>query len=203
MGKAGASKPNKPRKKARAEPEPLKNKRGRPFAIKAEDVDKVTEELQKLGVIRCTTKECAAFLGIVETTLFALFERYPQTKDAYESGKELGKISQRRDLLALGKTNGAVAIFNAMNELGMKDKRFLEMKGVLKELRNRQESIAALEAKMAGQVSDRPQRPIEIIGGLPHRANDVVKPADPAPGPAKPAQEPGAVKLKVVGADGK
>lgn len=79
--------------------------------------------VQNLGSIRATTKEAAAVLGVTEPTFLKFKEDNEEVGEAWERGHELGKVSQRRSLLALAAKNGMVAIFMAMNQLGMKDLR--------------------------------------------------------------------------------
>jgi hypothetical protein len=94
---------------------------GRPPKLHPDDA--TLQLIRNLGSIRATTKEVAAVLGVTEKTFIDFKSKHDSVEEAYLSGHELGKVSQRRDMLALAKKNGMVAIFMAMNQLGMKDLR--------------------------------------------------------------------------------
>ena len=107
---------------------PLVKKNGRPFAIPGPEKDKATyagvlKTLFGLGEIMATSKECAAVLGISEKTLFTFFQRHPEARDAWESGKEVGKQSLRRKQFKLAETNATMGIFLGLNYLDQKDLR--------------------------------------------------------------------------------
>lgn len=76
-----------------------------------------------------TTRELAAVLGISEPTLFAFFEREPEARAIWDSGKEVGKFALRRKLFTLADKSAPVAIFLGMNHLDLVDKRFIGLKG--------------------------------------------------------------------------
>jgi hypothetical protein len=96
---------------------------------KIQDVEKACGELLKLGGLLATTKECAAWLELSEPSLFDLFEREPATREHYERGKEMGRISLRRYQMQLAAKNPTMAIFLGMNNLGQKDYRALGVSG--------------------------------------------------------------------------
>lgn len=154
-------------------------KTGRPFKIR--DCAHAAEELFKLGNIRATVDEAAAFLGISKAALNRLFTREPSCKRAFDEGKEVGRLSQRRELLQLSKTNGAVAIFLAMNDLGLKDKRYLGL-------------------NPGGQFQNREPLRVVVKGGLPQRELKEATPSQQAePVPATAPNTP--IPLKIVSGD--
>ena len=58
------------------------------------DID--VTELEKLGAIQATIRECAAFFGLSEKTVDRVLARNAAYRDAYERGKDKGKMSLRR-----------------------------------------------------------------------------------------------------------
>lgn len=114
------------RRRRKPPPVPLKNLRGRPFAFKPTEREGKTgylNILEGLGAILSTTREASAVLGISEPTLFALFKRDSEARLKFEIGKEKGKVSLRRNMFSLSTKNATMALFLAMNILGMKDRR--------------------------------------------------------------------------------
>lgn len=111
-----------------AKQEVLVNKGGRPFAVK--DKDEAIKILGGLGAIMATWKECAAVLGITEPTLMAVFKRWPETEDAYKSGKEGGKVSLRRAQFDTAKKgNATLLVFLGLNYLDQRDLRNVNHSG--------------------------------------------------------------------------
>lgn len=78
--------------------------------------------LAGVGQIWATTKECAAALTVSEPTVIKFMQQYPEARDAYERGFQVGKISLRRIQLDLAKKNPAMAIFLGKNYLGQTDR---------------------------------------------------------------------------------
>lgn len=130
---------------------PVREQKGAPPKI--EDNEKTRALLKGLGAILATQKESASVLGVTEQTLITFFKKNPVCRDVYETGKDSGKVSLRRDMFALAKKNATMALFLAMNVLGMKDRR-----------------------AFGGDAEDRPKR-IIFEGGLPK----VPYPEDPKP----------------------
>lgn len=116
-----------PRKPKAPKEEPLAFKNGRQFAYG--DKDHAMKLLSGLGAIMATWKECAAVLGITEQTLNMMFRRWPDVKDAFESGKSGGKVSLRRNQFDLAKKNATMAIFLGLNYLDQQDLRQVNMGG--------------------------------------------------------------------------
>lgn len=106
---------------------PLLTKQGRAFAMA--DREQAKKLLGGLGAIMASWEECATALGIGEVTLWRMFKRWPDTQDAYEDGKNAGKIGLRRDQFALAKKNATMGIFLGMNYLGQKDLRNVQVDG--------------------------------------------------------------------------
>lgn len=146
---------------------PPRPKGGRPPSLVPDA--RTLQIVRGLGSIRATTKESAAVLGVSEPTFITFKKTHEEVAEAYEHGAEIGKVSQRRDLIQLARRNGNVAIFLAMNQLGMKDLR----------ARWSALGLGAQGGKGGGAAGDR--RVIKIVGGLPD--DDL----GPPPGATPPA----------------
>jgi hypothetical protein len=72
---------------------------------------------EKLGSIWCTLEECSAMMGIGVSTL----SMRDDFLEAYKRGREQGKMSLRRDLRKMSKTNATIAIWLSKQHLGMSD----------------------------------------------------------------------------------
>ncbi len=123
-GKAEA----KPKAAKTKKPAAEKNKGGRPFALELGSKvggAKLTVGalLQNLGSIFCTIKEAASVLGVSEPTIHAFFERIPEAREIFERGLDMGRVSLRRNQMALSKTNATMGIFLGYQYLGQKDHR--------------------------------------------------------------------------------
>jgi hypothetical protein len=105
-------------------------KSGRKFAIA--DAESAKRVLGGLGAIMATWKECAAVLQISEATMHRLFLRWPDVKDAYDSGKCGGLVGLRRSQFKLADRNATMGIFLGMNYLGQKDMRNTHLSGEVK-----------------------------------------------------------------------
>jgi hypothetical protein len=90
---------------------PGKAKMGRPRA----DID--LELAERLGSIWCTLAECSAMLDVPVGTL----STRPDFSEAYKRGWERGKMSLRRDMRKMAKTNSTMAIWLSKQHLGMCD----------------------------------------------------------------------------------
>jgi hypothetical protein len=109
---------------------PIQTKKGRKWAIA--DVEAAKRVLGGLGALMATWAECATALGISEATLSRIFKRWPDAKEAYEDGKNGGKISLRRTQFKLADRNATMAIFLGMNYLEQKDMRNFNHSGDVK-----------------------------------------------------------------------
>lgn len=127
---------------------PAKNSVGRPPALVPDD--KTLSVIAGLGQIWCTTKECAAVLHVSEPTFLSFIHSHEAAFNAYDRGKQIGKISLRRVQLALAKRHPAMAIFLGKNMLGQKDRHHIDSRIVrwdLSKLNERQ--LDQLEQIMA------------------------------------------------------
>jgi len=84
-------------------------------------------QLTKLAALDCTQAEAAAFFEVSTTTLETRLKE-DQYREAWESGKALGNVSLRRDMVRLRKRSAAVCIFEAKNRLGMTDRASIKVK---------------------------------------------------------------------------
>lgn len=101
-----------------------KNKGGRPPKLIPDA--KTLELLAGLGQIWAGTAEVAAVLHVTEKTAIDFMKKHQAAWDAYERGKQIGKISLRRLQLSLAKRHPAMAIFLGKNQLGQKDHRSID-----------------------------------------------------------------------------
>jgi len=128
-----SSKPKKvkrPRTEAEKKARRTGNPTGRPTEINSTVSIKrgkkrfgAIELIEKLAGIGCPKSEIAAAFSVDPKTLDKFLRDNPKAQQAYDDGLHNGKALQRESLRALANKNGAVAIFLAMNTLGMKDLR--------------------------------------------------------------------------------
>ena len=77
-----------------------------------------------LGLIRgfaqlgSTVEEAAAHLGVDKKTFIKFKADHPEVREVWERGFALCKLSLRRRLIELAKTDGRVAIHLGINHLG-------------------------------------------------------------------------------------
>jgi len=69
------------------------------------------KDVRKLARLQCTRLEAAAFLGIRKQTFDRLIREDERVRDAWEQGKQLGKISLRRKQFKLADDSAPMAIF--------------------------------------------------------------------------------------------
>lgn len=81
------------------------------------------EDFEKLCGLQCTLEEIAGWFKCSEDTIERWCKRtyHESFAEAYKKHSVQGKISLRRNLFNLSKTNGGTAIFLAKNLLGMRD----------------------------------------------------------------------------------
>lgn len=79
------------------------------------------EDVRKLGALQCSEKEAAAFFGCTVTRFKKILEDMPEVFEAWEAGREGGKISLRRKQFRLASTSATMAIHLGKNLLGQKD----------------------------------------------------------------------------------
>lgn len=95
---------------------------GRPRSL---DTSEATLKIVRgLARIQCTKGEAASVFGVNETTFGRYLAREPSAAEAWEAGRELGKMTLRRYQFDLARTNVAMAIWLGKNYLDQKDERF-------------------------------------------------------------------------------
>ena len=93
------------------------------------DVEISLRDVRKLARLQCTREEAAAFLGIRKQTFNALIEANEKVKEAWEQGKQLGKISLRRKQFKLADDSAPMAIFLGKQYLGQREIVTQELSG--------------------------------------------------------------------------
>ena len=78
-------------------------------------------ELEKLAAMQATDEEIAQWFGVSQKTVQRRKRSSAEFRRILEAGRAKGRISVRRNLLELSKTNVAAAIFLAKNVLGYKN----------------------------------------------------------------------------------
>lgn len=85
------------------------------------DVEISLKDVRKLARLQCTREEAAAFLGIRKQTFNTLIQNDERVRDAWEQGKQLGKISLRRKQFKLADDSAPMAIFLGKQYLGQRE----------------------------------------------------------------------------------
>lgn len=96
-------------------------KMGRPPALVADE--KTLEIIRGLGQIQCTTRECAAVLGVSHQTFIKFKAQHQEVAEALEIGSETGKMSLRRKQFNMAETNASMAIWLGKQYLEQSDKQ--------------------------------------------------------------------------------
>ena len=104
-----------------------KNVGGRPPKLQADEA--TMKQIGGLGRIQATTRECAAWFGVVENTFLKFLNDNPEARQAFDDGKQVGLTSLRRTQFRLAEKNAAMAIFLGKNYLGQTDKHDLQHTG--------------------------------------------------------------------------
>jgi hypothetical protein len=78
------------------------------------------QDLEKLATMLCTDEEIAQWFRVSPKTVQRRKRTSAEFRQTLEAGRARGRISVRRNLLELSKTNVAAAIFLAKNELGFR-----------------------------------------------------------------------------------
>jgi hypothetical protein len=78
-------------------------------------------ELEKLGAMLATDEEIASWYGVSLKTVQRRKRSSAPFRRALEAGRAKGRISLRRNLLELSKTNAAAGIFLAKNLFNYKN----------------------------------------------------------------------------------
>lgn len=94
------------------------------------DADETTlKQLAGLGSIQATEKEVAAVLGVSTVTLTKFFRDNPEAREAYDDGKDQGKMSLRRRQWAMSEKNVAMQIWLGKQWLGQSERSRHELTG--------------------------------------------------------------------------
>jgi hypothetical protein len=101
-----------------------KNVGGRPPKLQADEA--TMKQIGGLGRIQATTRECAAWFGVVENTFLKFLTDNPEARQALDDGKQVGLTSLRRTQFRLAEKNAAMAIFLGKNYLGQTDKQEID-----------------------------------------------------------------------------
>lgn len=97
------------------------NKGGRPPALTPDAA--TLEIIRGLGEIQCTTRECAAVLGVSHQTFIAFKAKHQEVSDALEAGMQTGRQSLRRKQFKMAETNASMAIWLGKQYLDQTDKQ--------------------------------------------------------------------------------
>lgn len=98
--------------------------KGRPLSLVPDE--KTLETIKGLGEIQCTTKECAAVLGVTEKTYIEFKKRCPEVEEIYNEGAGNGKTSLRRRQFQMSEKSATMQIWLGKQYLGQKDKSEVE-----------------------------------------------------------------------------
>lgn len=72
----------------------LKAQLGRPRALV--ETDHLLSQIRQLAAMKCTKEEASAFLGVSHVTFGKFLKETPRAVEAWEMGKEIGKVSLRQ-----------------------------------------------------------------------------------------------------------
>lgn len=86
-------------------------------------------KIRMLSELQCTEAEAAASLGLRLKTFKEMIRIDTRAREAWESGRELGKLSIRRSQFRLSTHNATMAIFLGKQYLGQNEVNVLEMSG--------------------------------------------------------------------------
>jgi hypothetical protein len=112
---------SKPVKDAsKSTPRATAHKGGRKTKLQADE--RTLSILQGLARIQCTQKEGAAVLGVHEGTFSAFLKANEQARDAWELGREAGKVSLRRMQWAAAEKSPQMLIWLGKQYLDQRDK---------------------------------------------------------------------------------
>jgi hypothetical protein len=91
------------------------------------------DNLRKLSALRCSVEEAATFFRTVKRTLLRRLKEDPELKEAWENGKNEGRIALRRLQWRHAQTPGSagvqMTIHLSKHELGETEKSLVEMTG--------------------------------------------------------------------------
>lgn len=125
--------------------DPLKRDMGgRPRKLLPDE--QTLNRVRGLASIFCTLAEAAKVLGVTEKTFIEFLNMFTAAREAWDEGQAGGKVSLRRQQVAMAQDNVAMAIFLGKNYLGQSDKRTLEHQHGIKPLDPNADQTAAAEA---------------------------------------------------------
>lgn len=101
--------------------QPAARKPGRPPVIEYSEATLKT--FAGLGRLQCTNEEVAAWFACAEQTVLNFWAKYPDAREAFDQGKQQGRVSLRRSQFRLADKNATMAIFLGMNVLDQEDRR--------------------------------------------------------------------------------
>ena len=100
----------------------MRRGRGRPRV----EIDK--EQLKQLCKLNCTVEEIGAFFDCNKKTIERRMHDDPELKEIIQQGRELGKISIRREQYKIMENgNAAMAIWLGKQYLGQRDRSEIEV----------------------------------------------------------------------------
>lgn len=126
---------------------PPRHPGGRPRSI---DCDaKTLKRLAALGQLQCTQEEAAASLGVGLRTLKQFFAEYPESREAWQAGRDMGQVSVRRAQYKAGVKDGNVQMLVHLGKhyLGQTDKSETINTVVVLTSEERQKRIMELQEK--------------------------------------------------------
>ena len=126
---------------------PPRHPGGRPRSIVCDD--KTLKRLAALGQLQCTQEEAAASLGVGLRTLKAFFTEYPESREAWQAGRDMGQVSVRRAQYKAGVKDGNVQMLVHLGKhyLGQTDKSEVTNTVVVLTAEERQKRILELQEK--------------------------------------------------------
>ena len=86
-------------------------------------------EIRRLSALQVSEAEAAAFLGIRLKAFKEMLRVDVAARDAWEQGRELGKVSLRRAQFNLAERNPSMAIFLGKQYLGQNEIQVIEHSG--------------------------------------------------------------------------
>lgn len=87
------------------------------------------EDIERLSALQCSEREAAGFFGISLKAFKKLIDEDTDVRDAWENGRESGKVALRRKQYKLASTSASMAIHLGKSWLGQKDSISLEHTG--------------------------------------------------------------------------
>lgn len=97
------------------------NKGGRPRKLLPDE--NTLNAVRGMAQIFCTLAEAGKVLGVTEKTFIEFLNTFTAAREAWDTGQASGRVSLRRQQVAMAKDNVAMAIFLGKNYLGQSDKQ--------------------------------------------------------------------------------